>query len=24
MAGHPLQDVQIDTGVDHPCQGGVG
>ena len=23
MAGDPLQDVQIDTGVGHPCQGGV-
>jgi hypothetical protein len=23
MAGDPLQDVQIDTGVGRPCQGGV-
>jgi hypothetical protein len=23
MAGDPLQDVQIDASISHPCQGGV-
>ena len=23
MSGDPLQDVQIDASVGHPCQGGV-
>jgi hypothetical protein len=23
MAGDPLQDVQIDASVGHPCQSGV-
>jgi hypothetical protein len=23
MVGDPLQDVQIDAGLGHPCQGGV-